>query len=82
VLVVSGDRDAITLEHTLQIFHALPNAELCVLPGTDHGTFSSRPEWLNPMISEFLNRPDPNSHNEDEPPRGSRRSQPQGAGHQ
>ena len=56
VLVVSGDRDAITLEHTLQIFHALPTAELCILPGTDHGTFSARPEWLNPIIGEFLNR--------------------------
>jgi pimeloyl-ACP methyl ester carboxylesterase len=56
VLVVSGDRDAITLEHTLQIFHALPRAELCILPGTDHGTFSGRPEWLNPIITHFLNR--------------------------
>ena len=56
VLVVSGDRDAITLEHTLQIFHALPQAELCILPGTDHGTFSGRPEWLNPIITNFLNR--------------------------
>lgn len=57
VLVISGDRDAITLEHTLRIFHALPNAELCVLPGTDHATFSHRSEWLNPIIGEFLDRP-------------------------
>ena len=57
VLLVSGDHDVITLEHTLQIFHALPNSELCVLPGTDHGTFSSRPEWLNPIIGAFLARP-------------------------
>jgi len=56
VLVISGDRDAITLEHTLKIFHALPDAELCVLPDTDHGTFSSRPGWLNPIISDFLGR--------------------------
>ncbi len=56
VLVVSGDRDAITLEHTLQIFHALANAELCVLPGTDHATFSGRSEWLNPIVSAFLER--------------------------
>ena len=56
VLVISGDRDAITLEHTLKIFHALPSAELCVLPGTDHATFSGRSEWLNPIISAFLNR--------------------------
>lgn len=57
VLVISGDRDAITLEHTLTIFHALPDAELCVLPGTDHATFSGRAEWLNPIISAFLDRP-------------------------
>ena len=56
VLLVSGDRDAITLEHTLKIFHALPDAELCVLPGTDHATFSGRSEWLNPIMSAFLNR--------------------------
>jgi pimeloyl-ACP methyl ester carboxylesterase len=56
VLVISGDRDAVTLEHTLTIFHALPEAELCVLPGTDHATFSSRPQWLNPIISAFLER--------------------------
>ena len=56
VLVVSGDRDAITLEHTLKIFHALPTAELCVLPGTDHATFSGRSEWLNPIIRAFLDR--------------------------
>jgi pimeloyl-ACP methyl ester carboxylesterase len=58
VLVISGDRDAITLEHTLQIFQALPQAQLCVLPGTDHATFSGRPEWLNPIISAFLDRPE------------------------
>jgi pimeloyl-ACP methyl ester carboxylesterase len=56
VLVISGDRDAITLEHTLKIFHALPDAELCVLPGTDHATFSGRSEWLNPIVSAFLDR--------------------------
>ena len=56
VLLISGDRDAITLEHTLQIFHALPHAELCVLPGTDHATFSGRSEWLNPIINAFLDR--------------------------
>jgi pimeloyl-ACP methyl ester carboxylesterase len=56
VLLISGDRDAITLEHTLKIFHALPEAQLCILPGTDHGTFSGRSEWLNPIIDAFLSR--------------------------
>lgn len=65
VLVISGDRDAITLEHTLTIFHALPDAELCVLPGTDHATFSGRSEWLNPIISAFLDRPQSTASNSD-----------------
>jgi pimeloyl-ACP methyl ester carboxylesterase len=56
VLVICGDRDIVTLEHTLEIYRALPNAELCVLPGTGHGTFADRPEWLNPIIAEFLER--------------------------
>jgi pimeloyl-ACP methyl ester carboxylesterase len=56
VLVISGDRDAITLEHTLKIFHALPHAELCILPGTDHATFSGRSDWLNPILTAFLER--------------------------
>lgn len=56
VLLVSGDRDAITLEHTLLIYHALPNAQLCVLPATDHLTFENRPDWLNPIIVSFLDR--------------------------
>jgi len=56
VLVISGDRDAITLEHTLKIFHALPEAELCVLPGTAHATFTARADWLNPIVGNFLDR--------------------------
>jgi pimeloyl-ACP methyl ester carboxylesterase len=56
VLLISGDRDVVTLEHTLAMYRALPNAELCVLPGTGHGTFADRAEWLNPIIVEFLDR--------------------------
>ena len=58
VLVVSGDRDVIQLEHTLQIYRALPHAELCVLPGTGHDTFMTRPQWLNPIALDFLERTD------------------------
>lgn len=54
VLVISGDRDDIKLEHTLEIYRALPHAELCVLPNTDHATFSGRSDWLNPIIAHFL----------------------------
>jgi len=58
VLVVSGDHDAVTLEHTLAIYQALPNAELYVLPGTSHDTFGGRPDWVNPIAADFLDRAD------------------------
>lgn len=54
VLVMAGDRDAISLEHTLQIYHALPNAELWILPDTGHGTFVDRPDWTDPFVLSFL----------------------------
>lgn len=54
VLVMAGDHDAIPLEHTLQIYHALPNAELWILPGTGHGTFVERPDWTDPFVLSFL----------------------------
>ena len=54
VLLVSGDHDAIRLEHTLEIFQSLPNAQLCILPGTGHDTFQSAANELNPMMLRFL----------------------------
>ena len=55
VLVISGDHDVIRLEHTLKIYHALPHAQLYVLPDTQHGTFAERPQWVNPVLQWFLN---------------------------
>jgi pimeloyl-ACP methyl ester carboxylesterase len=54
VLVMGGDHDAIPLEHTLHIYHALPNAELWILPDTGHGTFVERPDWTDPFVLSFL----------------------------
>jgi pimeloyl-ACP methyl ester carboxylesterase len=54
VIVMAGDHDAILLEHTLALFHALPNGRLCILPGTGHGTFIQRPEWVNPIVLSFF----------------------------
>lgn len=57
VLVMSGDHDAILLDHTIALYRALPHARLCVLPGTGHGTFLERPEWVNRIVEEFLTTP-------------------------
>jgi len=57
VLVLSGDRDEIRLEHTVALFRALPEARLYVLPATGHATFIERPDVVNPMILRFLEEP-------------------------
>lgn len=54
VLVMAGDRDVVGLEETLAIFRAIPGAALWVLPQTEHATFATRAEWVNPKVREFL----------------------------
>jgi pimeloyl-ACP methyl ester carboxylesterase len=58
VLVVAGDHDFTSIEETTEIFRGLPHGQLFLVPGTGHGTFSSRPELVNLAISEFLDQPD------------------------
>ena len=57
VLVMAGDHDAILLDHTIALYRALPDARLCILPGTSHGTFIQRPEWVNAIVLSFLDEP-------------------------
>lgn len=56
-LVIVGDADVIRPEHAVEMFRALPHAQLAVLPGTDHMKVTARSEWLVPMISAFLDAP-------------------------
>lgn len=56
-LVVTGDHDIVRPEHAVLMFRLLPNAQLAVLPGTDHMTIVNRSDWLVPMIEAFLDAP-------------------------
>jgi Tol biopolymer transport system component/alpha-beta hydrolase superfamily lysophospholipase len=55
-LIVAGDLDVLSVEETTHIFRSIPDAKLCILPGTEHETFQTRPDWLNPIILDFLDR--------------------------
>ena len=48
-----GDRDEVTVEHSLAVVAALPDARLAVLPGT-HTLPVDHPELVNPLIQSFL----------------------------
>jgi len=54
VMVMAGDRDAVTPEHTLELFKSIRNAQLCIIPGTTHFLLSEKPEAANSAIIEFL----------------------------
>ena len=57
VLVMSGDRDAIRLEHTVEIFHALPQANLLVMPGATHFGAYEKPDLFNSLLEAFFTQP-------------------------
>ena len=57
VLIMSGDRDAIRLEHSMKIFNNIPNSNFFVMPGATHYGTVEKPELFNMVLSDFLNRP-------------------------
>ncbi|MGZ3950107.1 MAG: alpha/beta fold hydrolase, partial [Flavisolibacter sp.] len=57
VLVMSGDRDAIKLEHSIKIFNNIPNSNLFVMPGATHYGTVEKPELFNLVLLDFLSRP-------------------------
>jgi pimeloyl-ACP methyl ester carboxylesterase len=57
VLIMSGDRDAIRLEHTIKIFDNIPNSNLFVMPGATHFGSYQKPDLFNMVLLDFLTKP-------------------------
>jgi pimeloyl-ACP methyl ester carboxylesterase len=49
-----GDDDQVTLEHTVSVFRAIPNAELAILPEASHAGPLKKPELVNQIVLDFL----------------------------
>ena len=58
-LVMVGDDDLSRLEHTCALYEALPNGQLCVVPGTSHALPVERPDDVARIIRTFLAGPVP-----------------------
>ena len=59
-LVIAGDDDMVSLEHTTELFHTILDAELAVVPGASHFVSMEKPELVNRIILSFLeNDPGP-----------------------
>ncbi len=57
-LIVQGDQDFVRLEHSVETFKLIPNAELAVIPSASHFALASEQERVIPIIAHFLERPE------------------------
>ncbi len=53
-LVMFSDDDLMTLAHAVEMYDALPNAELAIVPGTSHFLMQEKPDLVNTIVLDFL----------------------------
>ncbi|MDM3870960.1 alpha/beta hydrolase [Porticoccus sp. W117] len=53
-LVVLGDRDFITLEHTVNMYRAIEDAQLAVIPGSEHSIHKMNLPLLEATLVDFF----------------------------
>ena len=53
-LVMFSDDDLMTMTHVVEMYDALPNAELAVVPGTSHFLMQEKPALVNAIVLDFL----------------------------
>jgi len=53
-LVMVGDDDLFSMDHTVALWRAIPNSELAVVPGTSHTLVWEKPQLVNRLILDFL----------------------------
>lgn len=56
-LVLAGDHDLIRLEHIVEIFNSVPNAQLAILPGATHMVPYDDPAAFNGIVDRFFRSP-------------------------
>src|SRR5579859_1152507 len=55
-LVMVADDDEVRLEHAVDLYRGMPDAELAVVPGTSHGLLVEKPDLCNMIITEFFTK--------------------------
>jgi pimeloyl-ACP methyl ester carboxylesterase len=56
-LILAGDHDMISDEHTLDIFHHIPNAQLQIFANATHAIPFDDPDRFNLVVATFLREP-------------------------
>jgi pimeloyl-ACP methyl ester carboxylesterase len=56
-LVMAADHDLIRDEHTLEIYHHIPQSALCVFPNATHMIPYDNPQLFNTIVEHFFREP-------------------------
>lgn len=58
-LIICGDHDLISIEHTVKIFQNIPDAALWVVPSSGHATLIQHADEFNKKVNDFFSGPIP-----------------------
>lgn len=58
-LIICGDHDLISIDHTVEIFRSLPHAALWVVPNSGHATLREHADDFNRVVDDFFMSPHP-----------------------
>ncbi|WP_283133191.1 alpha/beta fold hydrolase [Rhizohabitans arisaemae] len=53
-LVMAGDDDIVTLEHTISLYRGLPNSQLAIIPNASHLLLFERGDLCVKLVTDFL----------------------------
>jgi pimeloyl-ACP methyl ester carboxylesterase len=56
-LIICGDHDVISIQHTVQIFQNIPQAALWVVPSSGHATLTEHKDDFDRTVDDFFARP-------------------------
>lgn len=58
-LILAGDDELFSIEHTASMYEALPQGRLAIIPGTSHFVLKEKPELTQAVIRDFLSNLSP-----------------------
>ena len=56
-LIVAGDDEPFSTEHTVSLYESIPNAQLSIVPGTSHAVLKEKPRLVKQILQDFYRDP-------------------------
>jgi pimeloyl-ACP methyl ester carboxylesterase len=53
-LIIAGDDDVISYEHTIEMYRAIELSQLAIIPGTSHIAPKEKPGLFSAIVNQFL----------------------------